>query len=320
MPRILGSRALRVLFALLTLGLVVYAIRNQWSGVAPKFEQLSSAGLAGSSTALLLGMFALLKSWQVSLAGLGSSIRLPVASRVFFIGQLGKYVPGSVWPVVVQMELGKDAGVPRVTSGLTLLYTYLMYPITAALVGAATLPWVTDIAPVWLWLLTTVACAVLLLPPVLNRLFGICIRILRQQGELGMSGRAIARSSGWAVVMWLAFGAHILILSQDLGSDLTWELALVCTGGFTVAWICGFFAFFAPAGGGVRELVLTAILMGTIGREDALAVALVSRLLMTLADLLCAGVGVASLGPAKMRALRARAREQRAADIPVTPA
>ena len=120
MPRILGSRALRVLFALLALGLVVYAILDQWSGVAPKFGQLSSAGLAGSSTALLLGMFALLKSWQVSLAGLGSSIRLPVASSDCFIGQLGKYVPGSVWPVVVQMELGKDAGVPRVTSGLTL--------------------------------------------------------------------------------------------------------------------------------------------------------------------------------------------------------
>ena len=196
-PRILGSRALRVLFALLALGLAVYAILDQWSGVAPKFGQLSSAALAGSSTALLLGMFALLKSWQVSLAGLGSSIRLPVASRIFFIGQLGKYVPGSVWPVVVQMELGKDAGVPRVTSGLTLLYTYLMYPITAALVGAATLPWVTDIAPVWLWLLTTVACAALLLPPVLNRLFGICIRILRQQGSCGCPvGRSPVRQAG----------------------------------------------------------------------------------------------------------------------------
>ena len=150
--RILGSRRLRALFALLAVGLLVYAIVDQWPAVAPKFGQLSIAGLAGSSAAVLVGMFAMLKSWQVSLAGLGSSIRLPVASRVFFIGQIGKYVPGSVWPVVVQMEMGKDAGVPRVTSGLTLLYCYVMYPITAGLVGAATLPWVTDIAPVWLWL------------------------------------------------------------------------------------------------------------------------------------------------------------------------
>ena len=133
-----------------------------------------------------------------------------------------------------------------------------------------------------------------------------------------MSGPAIAGSSGWAVLMWLAFGLHILILSHDLGPALTWELALICTGGFAVAWICGFYAIFAPAGGGVRELVLTAMLMGTIGREDALAVALVSRLLMTVADLLCAGVGVASLGPEKFRALRSRAREQHT--VPVTPA
>jgi hypothetical protein len=40
--------------------------------------------------------------WQTILADLGSRLRLTVAARIFFVGQLGKYLPGSVWPVVMQ--------------------------------------------------------------------------------------------------------------------------------------------------------------------------------------------------------------------------
>ena len=35
--------------------------------------------------------------------------------RVFFVTQMGKYVPGSVWPVVMQMEAGKARGASRRT-------------------------------------------------------------------------------------------------------------------------------------------------------------------------------------------------------------
>ena len=50
--------------------------------------------------------FANLQAWQVLLAGLGSPLRTTTAGRIFFIGQLGKYIPGSVWPILTQMELG----------------------------------------------------------------------------------------------------------------------------------------------------------------------------------------------------------------------
>ncbi len=41
---------------------------------------------------------------------LGSPLPPAGSLRVFFLGQLGKYVPGSVWPAVAQMELGRDYG------------------------------------------------------------------------------------------------------------------------------------------------------------------------------------------------------------------
>ncbi|HEU5268417.1 MAG TPA: lysylphosphatidylglycerol synthase domain-containing protein [Jatrophihabitans sp.] len=310
MRRITSSRWLRLAFALVAVGLLSYAIVDQWHRVAPRFGELTTAGLAISSLAVLAGMYAMLKTWQVTVAGLGSPLGLVPAGRIFFLGQLGKYVPGSIWPVVVQMELGADAGVPRATSVLTLLFIYLLYTTSAALVSAACLPWVTDLVPIWLAVLALLAGLALLLPPVLNRLIGTGLRLLRQQHAPRMRPRAIFTAFGWALAMWACFGVHILALARDLHPPLTWHLLLLSVGGYTLAWICGFLFVLAPAGGGVRELVLTALLAGTLSHDAAFAVALVSRLMMTVADLVCALAAAASLGPAKLRQLRARGGER----------
>jgi len=316
--RITSSRWLRLAFALLAVGLLSYAIVDQWHRVAPRFGELSVAGLAISSLAVLAGMIAMLKTWQVTVAGLGSPLSLIQAGRIFYLGQLGKYVPGSIWPVVVQMELGADAGVPRATSVLTLLFIYLLYTTSAALVSAICLPWVTDLVPIWLAVLALLAGLAMLLPPVLNRLIGLGLRLLRQQHRPRMRPAAVALAFGWALVMWSCFGLHILLLARDLHPPISGHLLLLSIGGYTLAWICGFLFVLAPAGGGVRELVLTALLAGTIGHDAGFAVALVSRLMMTAADLVCAFAAAASLGPAKLRQLRARAG--RAGDRAEAPA
>ncbi|HTZ42311.1 MAG TPA: lysylphosphatidylglycerol synthase domain-containing protein [Jatrophihabitans sp.] len=306
MRRITSSRWLRLGFAILAVALLIYAIVDQWHNVAPHFSQLSLAGVTLSSIAVLAGMYAMLRTWQVTLAGLGSPLDLVRAGRIFYLGQLGKYVPGSVWPIVVQMELGADAGVPRSSSVMTLLFIYLLYSTSAAFVSAICLPWVTDTVPIWLAVLALLVGVALLLPPVLNRLIALGMRVLRQPNPPRMRPRAVLGSFGWAVAMWVCFGAHILLLAHDLGHPLDGRLLLLAVGGYTLAWICGFLFIVAPAGGGVRELVLTALFAATLGHDSAFALALVSRLMMTVADLVCAFAAAASLGPAKLRELRTR--------------
>jgi uncharacterized membrane protein YbhN (UPF0104 family) len=308
--RITSSRWLRVGFALIAVALLSYAIVDQWHQVAPRFGQLSGAGVVFSSLAVMVAMFAMLKTFQVTLAGLGSPLSLVQAGRIFFLGQLGKYVPGSVWPIVVQMELGADAGVPRSSTVLTLLFLYLLYTTSAGLVSAGCLPWVTDLVPIWLAALAVLVGIVLLLPPVLNRIIAVGLKVLRQPSRPQFELRPILSSFGWALVMWAGFGLHSLRLAHDLHPPLTRHLLLLCVGGYTLAWICGFLFILAPAGGGVRELVLTALLAGTIGHDGAFAVALVSRLMTTVADLVCALIAALSLGPAKLRQLRARGTDR----------
>jgi uncharacterized membrane protein YbhN (UPF0104 family) len=57
----------------------------------------------------------------------------------------------------------------------------------------------------------------------------------------------------------------------------------------------GFLAVFAPAGAGVREVVLVALLGPVIGVGAGTAVALVSRALTTIGDLLAAAVAAGYL-------------------------
>lgn len=298
------SRTLRVLVAVVAVGLLIAAIADQWQSVSPRLKQVSAGSVAGALAAVMIGMFAMLKSWQTALIGLGSPVSVVEAARIFFIGQIGKYVPGAVWPVLMQAELGRDAGVPRTSSVVTLLYIYVMYPVTAVLVGCATLPWTTPWISSWLYVAAAAGCLVVLAPPVLNRVLRTGLRLLRQRSGMAFDAGVVVRSSAWAVLMWLAFGAQAAILCESLGHDMTPGLALTCVGGFAVAWACGFVAVLAPAGGGVRELALVALLSHAVGARDALAVAVLSRLLTTVADLLCALVGFATLGPRRQARIR----------------
>ena len=101
---------------------------------------LSPLAIAGALICVLVAQFGTLRVWQRLLAGLGSPLPTTAAARVLFIGQLGKYLPGSVWPVLAQMELGTVYRVPRHRSASASVLAMLASLLTALLVAAVTLP------------------------------------------------------------------------------------------------------------------------------------------------------------------------------------
>jgi hypothetical protein len=69
------------------------------------------------------------------LADLGSPLALGPASGVLFVGQLGKYLPGSVWTVVVQAEVASRLGVPRKRTAVVGLLSVLLSALAGLAVG-----------------------------------------------------------------------------------------------------------------------------------------------------------------------------------------
>ena len=85
--------------------------------------------------------------------------------------------------------------------------------------------------------------------------------------------------------MWAAYGVHLLLLLRGRPLEQGPSLTLLSLGGYALAWTVGFLVVVAPAGGGAREVALVVALAPVLDRAGAVAVALVSRVLMTVGDL-----------------------------------
>jgi glycosyltransferase 2 family protein len=286
--RITSTRPFRWGFVLIAVGLGGYAIALEWTSVRTSLASLGLLSVAAALVAVLFGLFATMLVWRVLLAALGSPLPVRAAARIMFLGQLGKYLPGSLWPVLAQMELGNAYRVPRHRSATAAVITMLLSLVTGLLAALVTLPFVAGATP-YLWaLLAAPVLLVLLHPRVLNRVLELLLRLARQPAlEIPLTGRAMAEAVAWAFASWILFGLQIWLLATRLGAP-DGKTVLVAVGGFAFAWCVGFIVFFAPAGAGFRDVLLVAALGPVLGTGAATAVTLVSRVAMTAGDLITA--------------------------------
>lgn len=287
---------LKLVALLVVLAFVAAFVAREWDEVRVGLRELDAPSLAGSLAAVLAGLVGAMMSWRAVLIGLGSRLPVPAAARVFFLGQLGKYVPGSVWPVVAQAELSQEYGVPRARAGIASLTQMLVGLVVGVVVAGIALATSSPEALARYWWLLPVAAAgaLVLVPRVFTRLCGLAARLARRPAPEAVDGRTLLSASAWGLVMWLAFGLHLYLLVRagSAGSDSPPTLFLASTGGYALAWVVGFVIVFLPAGAGAREAALVLALAPVLPRSDALAFALVSRFLMLVGDGLTAGVAV----------------------------
>jgi hypothetical protein len=299
-------RLVRAGLGALALVFVVLAIRSQGDEIADGLSQLSIGTIVLAFVAVLGALVATALSWRALLTGLGSPLPMAVAARVFMLAQLGKYLPGSVWPVLAQTELGRDHGVPRARSAVAAMAVLVVSLVVGAVVavGCLSLSATGAVRTYWYIGLVPVLGLVVLSPPVLSRVLALAFKLVRRPGaETHIAGGALLVSAAWMLVQWLCFGVQAWLLARDLGGGQD-RLLLLATGAFAVAWVVGFLIVFVPAGAGAREAALVLVLGPTIGNGNALALALVSRLLLIAGDLVTVGVAVLA---ARIYARRRRA-------------
>ena len=312
----------RPLIAVLVVAAVVLTVVDQWHALQDAFSRLSVLSLVLAGLGALVSVAGQMLCWRELLTDLGSRLPLAQAGRVFFLGQLGKYLPGSVWPVVAQMELAHDLRVPRARTATTVLLFMLLNVVSAVALAGLLLPFTlgTVVSGAdWAWLarihwafLVLLLPLLVLHPAVLNRLTGAGLRLLRRPAsETTLSGAGILRAVGWTVLEWVAAGVMLAALLHGFGSPVSLPLAV---GAFALAWGVGFVVVVVPAGAGVREAVLVLLLSGSVGRDNALAAALGTRLLMTVAD----GVWALGLLPHALHGRRLRAAAPAAPDTELT--
>ncbi|MFD2081934.1 lysylphosphatidylglycerol synthase domain-containing protein [Actinopolymorpha cephalotaxi] len=295
--RVINGRAVRLGFAAIAVTFGVLAVATRWAEVTSALGRLHPLLVLAALAPAILALTCAMVMWRLLLAGLGSRLPARVAARVLFVSQLGKHLPGSVWPMLAQMELGRDHGVPRRRTATAFVLTMLFSLTTGLLVATGTLPFAAGAQTRdyrWAFLLTPLLLA-LLHPRVLDPLLTRLLKLVRRPAmERPLTGRTTALVAATGVVQWLLNGLHAWILAVGLGADPVAAVPLA-VGGFALAWCVGFLVVVTPAGLGVREAVLVATLAPVLAPADALVLALVSRVLLTASDLILAGASVTSM-------------------------
>jgi glycosyltransferase 2 family protein len=295
--------AVRVGFLVVAVGLLVLALRDGGDEALAAVRAVGVPAALGSLLAVLAGLLASALVWRALLADMGTRLALRPALHVFFLGQLGKYLPGSVFAIAAQMELGRDHGAPRSRVGAASLVFMGVLVAVGLLTAAAALPLTSpDALRQFGWVLAVLPVGLLCLaPPVLSRLVGLLLRLLRREPlDRPLSARGVGAAVGWALVMWLLYGVHLWLLVLPQGAELAGGAAgvpLLALGAYALAWTAGFLFVVAPAGAVVRETALVVALLPLLDRSAGLAVAVLSRALMTVGDLLWGAAGAALRPP-----------------------
>jgi uncharacterized membrane protein YbhN (UPF0104 family) len=212
----------------------------------------------------------------------------------FFVGQLGKYVPGGIWPVVGQAELAHRDHTPRSlaywSTALSMLATLLGALTVAAVTGVAA-PARTRVLPALLAAGLVIGFAALAAPPLRVRLHRLADRVTERELRLPEApwfAGIVARY----VPAWVLFAGMNVCSAWALGGPQDASTTTTLIYATCVSWAAGFVIIGLPGGLGVREAVFVSMMTGPLGAGVAVSVAVVSRVVSIAVDLLGAAVSV----------------------------
>ena len=197
-------RIAQVVVGILLFGAVAFAAIRDWREVSQTVEELSWWSVAGCFVLALAGLLASVLTWRRLLEELGSLVARRPAGKIYLVGQLGKYLPGSVWAFVLQMELGRQVGVPRPRAFAASLVTVGINCVTSlalallALSAVANGSWWIDVTVIMLVPIGLLAGC----PPALTREVNLLLRLLRRpQLERPIGWNGVLSAAAWFLRM-----------------------------------------------------------------------------------------------------------------------
>jgi len=264
-------------------------IRSEWSELVAFPETLHPNWwmVLGSAGWVALSYIVLIETWRQIVVAWGGRLSWPTAARIWFISNLGRYIPGKVWQIGAMGALAQEAGVSSV-----------------AAVGSALVVNVVNILAGFL--VVAVAGSRLLTgygPALMLALVAFCVLVLGSPWLLPPAMRVVQRITGRHIPIPAI--PPLAIIFAVAGCSLAWnlygiafrDLTIAILGGaagrpsyytavFTLSYLAGYLTLFAPGGIGVRESTLVTLLAAA-GLEtgvQATAIVIASRLWMTVLE------------------------------------
>lgn len=297
--------ALKWTARLVILALVAFGIYKTWQDAQAKFVEhrfspadLDGRWIAASCALYIAATLPCAWFWQQTLLAMGQRPRWWEALRAYYVGHLGKYVPGKALVVVIRAALVRSLRVDGAVAALAVFVETLTLMAVGAVIAAVILAiygqsqdqqYLTVVA-VGLGLCAGIPSAPPLFRAVVARLPYVKSHPGIAPAVEGLKLGLMAR--GWVAmtISWLLMGLSLWATLRGMSSvteapvDLIVHLPLL-TACISLATVAGFMSLI-PGGLGVRELVVTALLVPTFGEIAAIVSAVVMRLVSLVSEVL----------------------------------
>jgi hypothetical protein len=283
-------RTLLTTAALVAVGFAVRDLTRQWGELAQQEVpwEFGPGYLAAAFIAALATYLVLIDSWRRVLGGYDHALPFPVAARIWILSNFGKYLPGKLWIIAGMAVMAREEGVRPAAAVTSAVIMQALALASGAAVGAFAPGALASLGP---WggygaLAVAVASFLGLGFLISRRALGTVQGLLPAGAPTLEPVRAPALGVGLLgnLLAWLGYGLATQWLAAGLfaGADLP---LLVAAGAFAVSYLAGLLALVVPGGIGVRETIFTVLLAPYLGVRSAVALAVASRLLMTLIEL-----------------------------------
>lgn len=249
-------------------------------------------------------------SWHQLLAAAGRRTEFAVDLGIFTTSQFAKYLPGNIGHHAGRVFLSAKYGYPTYLVIVTMVVELALVLGAMAVLSLPSLGyWIKRLgvdatAITYALLAGGIAVITLITIAVKHRHHPKLEKVMKAFHEV--SSRK-AHSTFRLLLAFLGIAAGITLTTVSLGllgedmALLSASLFPALLGVFAASWLLGFLVPGAPAGIGIRELVLTEGLAPLIGRDQAVLIALLFRILSTAADLLAFAIGSGILWHSKRK-------------------
>lgn len=275
---------------------IVRLLVHDWAQVSELVRNASRTWLLGALVCAASGMTVVAFTWADALAVMGGTMRRGQSVSWYYVGEIAKYLPGSIWAAVGRGEIARRRGIPAAQAYpsvfLSLIALYLAAVLTAGVLVPFDIADSRDAGPALLLLLLVPIGIVALHPRVLSAVIEFAERVTR---------RAIPvivprwRDSVFLVLRYVPAWVGI--------SLATWMVAMALPGvdaplvrlslATLLSWTAGFITP-TPGGAGVREAVFIAT--SGLASGPAVAVAVTARIVFVVVDLGGALIGLPFTG------------------------
>jgi uncharacterized membrane protein YbhN (UPF0104 family) len=292
-------RIVQWVFAVLVVTYAGTALHGQWEEIRGRLTSLDIhwGSLAGASGMVLIAFAVLIETWRRVLAAWDSRFGWPTAARIWFASSLGKYIPGNIWAIAAMGMLARQRGASAVAAaGSSILVTVinLASGVAVVLVFAAKLIPHALVAAV---VAGVVIAGALAAPLFLPKLVALATKIAGRDVRIP----TVPPSTVWWALLgttfaWVVYGAAFRLFAVALLGDSAVHGGFVLyVAAYTAAYIVGFITP-VPAGIGVREfgIIEGLTLLGLTTQSDAAIIAVISRLWLTVLDVIPGLVALAA--------------------------